>query len=44
MDLDPRLHAYDFTSLGFLDDEDFMLDLAALQIASLDHPQHFLAR
>jgi len=40
MDLDPRLHAYDFANLGFLDDEDIVLDLAALQIASLDHPQH----
>jgi regulator of sirC expression with transglutaminase-like and TPR domain len=40
MDLDPRLHAYDFANLGFLEDEDIVLDLAALQIASLDHPNH----
>lgn len=39
MNLDPRLHAYDFANLGFLEDEDIVLDLAALQIASLDHPQ-----
>jgi regulator of sirC expression with transglutaminase-like and TPR domain len=39
MDLDPRLHAYGFLSLGFLEDEDIVLDLAALQIASLDHPR-----
>jgi regulator of sirC expression with transglutaminase-like and TPR domain len=40
MDLDPRLHKYDFANLGFLEDEDIVLDLAALQIASLDHPNH----
>ncbi|MDQ0840266.1 transglutaminase family protein [Sphingomonas faeni] len=40
MDLDPRLHKYDFVNLGFLEDEDIVLDLAALQIASLDHPNH----
>lgn len=40
MDIDPRLHKYDFANLGFLEDEDIVLDLAALEIFSLDHPNH----
>jgi regulator of sirC expression with transglutaminase-like and TPR domain len=31
---------YDCRNLGLLEDEDIVLDLAALQIASLDHPRH----
>jgi hypothetical protein len=31
---------YDYRNLGLLEDEDIVLDLAALQIASLDHPRH----
>ena len=39
MKLDPRLHAYELANLGFLEDEDIVLDFAALQIARLDHPR-----
>jgi hypothetical protein len=31
---------YDCRNLGLLEYEDIVLDLAALQIASLDHPRH----
>jgi hypothetical protein len=36
MDLDPRLHAYDVAKLGFLEDEEIVLDLQPFRLPKLE--------